>query len=403
MEKKRLSKKKSLVPIVLGEEGGLPAEIMVLPVGEWETIKYGMVTVTVEHIKEMIANFYKGVRVGVPIDVDHDAGKAAGWIKDLMNKDDRSLWARVEWTPYGEELLRGRLYRFFSPEFSLDFVDPETQERHGAVFIAGTLTNRPLFKEIEPIVSHELTKNDQCSTIRGNMDVQEVLSKPVEEITEEEKAFLRDHREELTEEQRKTILAEEAEEKEDREVEHVNGDQNQALKEEEEEEKQEERQETSEEQQQTVQASESDTITIHASELEAIKQMAEEGKKAKEALLRFQTEQEVERTLLFHEGGGKIAPKAKNALVSLLLSFTEEQRRLFSEVMDAVPEKKLFVERGSSDVLTIHKEFATLVASEKEEAKKEGRVLTDAEAIKRAARKYPEVYKEYEEELKKGK
>lgn len=402
MRKQKSLQKTSLVPILLGEEGGLPGEIMVLPVGEWETIKYGAVTVTISHIKEMISNFYKGVRVGVPIDVDHDAGKAAGWIKDLMNKDDRSLWARVEWTPYGEELLRGRLYRFFSPEFSLDFIDPETQERYGAVFIAGTLTNRPLFKEIEPIVSHELTKNDQCLTIRGSMDIQKILSKPVEEITKEEKAFLREHSEELTEEQRKTILAEEAEEKREQEAERVNSDEDEVVKEEGQE-KQEEQQETGEEQQQTVQASESDAITIHASELEAIKQMAEEGKKAREALLRFQTEQKVERTLLFHEGGGKIAPKAKDALVSLLLSFTEEQQRLFSEVMDAVPEKKLFTERGSSDVLTIHKEFATLVASEKEEAKKEGRALTDAEAIKRAARKYPEVYKEYEEELKKGK
>lgn len=400
--RKKKAKKQSFIPIILGEEGDLPREIMVLPIGEWETIKYGVVQVTLDHIKEMIANFYGGVRVGVPIDVDHDAGKAAGWIKDLINKDDAALWARVEWTPYGEELLRGRLYRFFSPEFSLDFIDPETQERHGAVFIAGTLTNRPLFKEIKPIVSHELTKNDNSFTIRGSMDIQTILSKPVAEITDEEKAFLQDHKDELTEEQRKMLFGEEQKEEPQTETTETTEEQ-ERVEEEQKQEEQKQEETHAEEQTQTVQASEQETVTIQASELETIKKMAEEGQRAKAELLRFKTEQEVEKTLLFHEDGGKIAPKAKDALVSLLLSFNEEQRRLFNEVMDAVPEKKLFTEHGSSDVLTIHKEFATLIASEKEEAKKEGRVLSDAEAIKIAARKYPEVYKEYEEELKKGK
>src|SRR5262249_48320229 len=83
-----------------------PGEIQVLPFGHFETTNYPPFDLTNEIFDKMVANFNAdGIRAGVPIDTDHDSGEANGWITQLINRGSQGLWAQVEWTTKGAQLL----------------------------------------------------------------------------------------------------------------------------------------------------------------------------------------------------------------------------------------------------------------------------------------------------------
>jgi hypothetical protein len=172
------------VDIIKASEDGLPSEIQMLVPGSWNTKKYGQLEITEDEIEGMIENFDNDVRAGgvLPIDIDHDAGEAAGWINKLINRGKEGLWAAVEWTKLGKEKLQEKTFRFFSPEFSFSFEDPLTSENHGPVLVAGTLTNRPLFRFLKPLVAHEGTS----ATTKGNETIPATLF--IEDLTTMAKA-----------------------------------------------------------------------------------------------------------------------------------------------------------------------------------------------------------------------
>lgn len=106
----------------------------------------------------MVANFRRwqqaNGREAVPIDYDHSfaeggESRAAGWMTDLVRRG-RSLFARVRWTDKAAELIRSREYRFFSPEWTADFV-AEDGGTEGPTMIAGALTNRPFLRGMTPV------------------------------------------------------------------------------------------------------------------------------------------------------------------------------------------------------------------------------------------------------------
>ncbi|MEX1120265.1 MAG: phage protease, partial [Candidatus Paceibacterota bacterium] len=193
-----------IASIVAAEGGKPPKRIQFLPVGSWNTWAYGDVEINQWHLEAMVEAFERGVRKGVPIDVDHDAGAAAGWVTKLTAEED-GLYAEVEWNGKGTELLEDKQYKFFSPEFSFNYIEPATQVSHGPVMIAGSLTNRPLFKEIEALVANEslqgstdvLLLNQEKNLIIETMQLSEILKKKASELTDEEVAFLKAHESEL--------------------------------------------------------------------------------------------------------------------------------------------------------------------------------------------------------------
>lgn len=76
--------------------------------------------------------------------------KAAGWIKEFINKDG-SIWARVEWTPAAQQELKNKEYRYISPTF---YFDPDTREV--TKIIGATLCNRPNF-DMKAVASMQTT------------------------------------------------------------------------------------------------------------------------------------------------------------------------------------------------------------------------------------------------------
>lgn len=376
-------------------EGKLPSKIMVVPVGEWNTGEYGRVKITEKQIGEMVSNFNDNIRVGVPIDVDHDAKGAAGWVKKLIDRGKDGLWASVEWTAYGTQLLKDRIYRFFSPEFSLEYIDPETSEHFGPVFVAGTLTNRPLFKELNPLVASDktggLTSGLVGVIIKGNeMELVDILAKKPADRTPEEVEFLGSAT--LSAEQKTQLEAEiAAAEKIASEEARVKADEEAKAKEAAKAEAKVKASEIKEEPK-----SKEKLVTIKATELEAIKKMAEEGVKANRELLKMSVIGEVEKNYIFSEKGGKVAPKGKDALVSLIMSFSEEQSKLFDEVMLAVPERKLFSELGGSGESDATEASARVMGEAKKiMASEENKGLTFRQALDIIKKDKPELYKEY--------
>lgn len=382
------------------EDGSLPSEIQVLPIGRWATKKYGALAIQEEDVDKICENFADNVRAGVPIDVDHDGKAAAGWIKSLINRGSEGLWASVEWTKLGREMLQDKIYRFFSPEFSFNYEDPEFSTEHGPVLVAGTLTNRPLFKELQPLVANDgtaeiYTAKEKASKIEGNTilfiqdspmpsakpaavkadEVKEVkkaddetsmlaelLAKPLEELTEEEMAWLAEHLEMMSADDSKKyadFLKAQVEA-----YEKVHGSLDEATEEPAVEAKEVKAEEpvvekaevkeavkADEKSIEVVDKSEAGMVSIKASELEAKDKriLAAEAELKKVAI-----EREVDKTYMLSEAGGRVAPAGRSALVNLMLTFSDAQRKMFDEVMQAVPGKKIFGEIGSAKAETLN-------------------------------------------------
>lgn len=210
--------------IEFGDSGDLPKKIQVLKSGTYNTQKYGKITLTKADLQEMVKNFNDGVRAGtaLPIDIDHDKGEAAGWMKSFSVDSKGILWADVEWTPLGEQKLTGKQYGFVSAEFHQYYVDPEHSIELNNVITAASLVNRPMLKELQPLVkfSEEEDKEDVNKNLTDDkkdvmlfidqptgeqinqMNLKDILNKPVADRNADEAKFLSEHKEELTPEEK---------------------------------------------------------------------------------------------------------------------------------------------------------------------------------------------------------
>ena len=125
---------------------------LVLPVGTWETDKYGRMTFTREYLDKIVQNYRDKVLGNREpfIDTDHDNAAANGWIKDVVADDD-GLKIKIEWTERGKELLEAGLYKYFSVHIEEGKKNLATgKDIDGPVLIAVALTNVPVFNVLPP-------------------------------------------------------------------------------------------------------------------------------------------------------------------------------------------------------------------------------------------------------------
>lgn len=389
------------------EDDNVPDEIQVLPKGKWQTGQYGEVEINDEHIDEIVENFNEGNRAGVPIDIDHKGEEAVGWVKKLIKKAD-GLFAKVDWNKKGKSLLEDKAYRFISPEFSFNFKDPLTSTDFGAVLIAATITNFPLFRQMKAITASEQVLTTE--KINGNlaltlfakdtMTVKELLAKPQESLTEEEKTFIAQNAGELTPEQRKQYNAQTPEEKAAEEKATADaaaakgtndgktpteGDTN-----------------TDPEKPGNTGAVEGKekTVTLTAAEVDVLKKQAKAGQDALDRLTFKETEETVNKDYIMGSDGGKVLPKGKTALTKLMLSFSEVQKNLFKEVMTAVPNHKLFNERGEGDNGKTILKAAEEIDNKAKDLMKANDSLTYSQALDKIEKENPDLYQQYKEEMK---
>jgi phage I-like protein len=135
-------------------ENGLKS-MQICRVGTFSDPRYGKFSITKKHFQEMIDNFNQKIRGIIPaLDYNHEAENvAAGWFKKLYLKNENELWADIEMTPKGSKVLSDKEFGYVSIEFDTNYVDNETNKKHGAVLLGAGLTNRPVVKRMQPVVA----------------------------------------------------------------------------------------------------------------------------------------------------------------------------------------------------------------------------------------------------------
>lgn len=134
-------------------ESNVTEKIQLFRVGTFSHPEYGQFEITKQLLAEMKTNFESKVRgIDLAVDYKHDNQDiAAGWIKNLELADD-ALYANVDWTPKGKQVIADKEFRYISPEFSFDYQDNESLKKHGATLLGAALTNRPVIKKMEPVI-----------------------------------------------------------------------------------------------------------------------------------------------------------------------------------------------------------------------------------------------------------
>ncbi len=326
------------------------SEIKIVPVGVWNHPQYGKIKITEKDISTFVENFEKGIRNDIPITEGHSiAGEtkpAVGWFKKLINKGRDGLWAVVEWTEKGKELLKQKAYKYFSPEFYTNYEDPETREIRKDVLVGGALVNTPYFKGLPAIVLSELSIN--------NMELENLVKKEISELTDDEIQFIKENEGELTPEEKEkfaSILEEEVinENEETEKVEEVKvEDKQEEVKEEIKEEVKEEKVEGQEK-----------NVMIDRRTLKILEEKAEKGVMAMQELRKQKIEGIVDKMVFSeHNSRGAFFPKSKNKIASFLLGLSEEQVKTFQEIVEELPKSRIFEEIGSDSGLPFSNEQA---------------------------------------------
>lgn len=334
----------------------VPDRIHLMSAGHWHTPWHGAFEMSPEDLREMVANFNNGVgQVAgsnkLPINYGHDiSGKAAGWIVSLtVENNGTELWGDIEWTPKGRQMLTEGEFRYISPEWNprdLPWENPEVEgEMFNNVITGAGLTNIPLFKKLQPIMaSIEAGRSDNQSIKGGeDMDLEQVRVLKPEDLTDEQKAFLDEHKADLTDEERTTFGLVEA--PETPEVPETAPETPEEAPEAPEVPETPETPEAPEAPEQGVQASASMTATITVAELEQLKASAKAGEQASRELLRNGLMADATKAL----ERGAIKSDQRDGLVELLMASSESQREKLKTFVANLPDNKLLASEIGSD------------------------------------------------------
>lgn len=134
-------------------------DIQIMRTGKRNHRYYWPFEVTSETLDNVVRNFDNNVRgVDIAVDENHEYDhKAMGWYRRLYRVGTDDLWATIELTEYGAEILRKWTYKYFSPEIVRNDIDEETGNEIKDLLIGGAFTNRPFFKKMVSLQASEST------------------------------------------------------------------------------------------------------------------------------------------------------------------------------------------------------------------------------------------------------
>jgi len=406
--KKDLSKTKRLpiafpIDLKLFAEANAPKEIHVLPTGKWNHPAYGPIVITAKDITQFKANFDAGIRKAIPITEGHefcDEKPAIGWFKELIDKGEAGLFAVVEWTKQGKTLLKDRAYKFFSPEFYSVYDDPESREITENVLVGGALTNKPYFKELKAVVMSEHLLNQFNF---NDMDLKDILQKAVADLNDEERAFVKEHKEDLTEEQLTSFgsvfeaeptdppkdpvdpPADPPKDPVDPPKDPVDPPKDPV--------------DPPAEPARATEPKKGKMIQVEAAEFANLTSMANRGALAFEENRQIKIKSQAD-ALIFSEQNsqGRVLPKHEAKVFNFMLSLSAAQRTSFAEIVKSIPASNLFNEIGSGDNTegTAVKELQTKIDT----LRKEDKALTYADGLRKVLSENPGLAKRYEDEQK---
>lgn len=147
-----------LSEITLSEENDTNSSwVHALPLGSYKHPVFGTLDITKDRAKrfaESVVNKVRGIDPSVNYD-HNNAAEAAGWVKNAEARSD-GVWLFVEWTTNAVTKIKEKAYRYFSAEFTDEWVDSQ-DKAFMDVIVGGALTNRPFMKNLVPINLTEAT------------------------------------------------------------------------------------------------------------------------------------------------------------------------------------------------------------------------------------------------------
>lgn len=387
----------------------IPDSIQMIPIGQWQHDLYGPITITISDIREFAQNFNQNIRKGVYITAGHEGFEelpAQGWVTDVEVRND-GLWGKVAWNDLGKATLNDKQYKFFSPEFYRDYEDPQTHQIYRNVLIGGALTKSPYFKELQAIVFSEPKLQKQFNEYNNNMNLAELLAKDITTLTDEEKAFIIEHKAELTEEQKvshTSIIdvetdeqkeAREAKEKEDKEAadkaqaeadEKAKGDANEAAG-------------LNRDGSQKVEASDKKVMMSEA-EVNALRAKADQGAQAYAELKKVKLDGAVS-ALVFSDKNkaGKFLPKSTDNLRAFMDTLNESQMTKFTALLAELPKTQIFSETGADTDTTVDGTAQAEVDAKVAAKQKENPKMSYSEALKQVFAENDGLSQKYNAEL----
>jgi hypothetical protein len=335
-------------------------EIHIVPTGEWEHWSGYNFQITPETITEIVKNFNDGVRRDIPITAGHDTMSetpAVGWFTELRDAGADGLYGTVQWNAEGLRLLTGKMFKYFSAEIDFDLHDQEDDKDYGVVLTGGALTNHPFFKQLDldPSFGFSEAERKVAETVlmfsvpniigqfSKSMDLKTILAKKAEDLTADEKAFVRKHKGELDADQAAAFkdVIEEAPAETEEEKEKRIGDENEA------------KGLNRDGSTKTVEAHDKGkTVTLSQAEVTALQLKANEGAKAFEKIEKMELSAEVDKFVFSSSNKeGHILPKQKDAVVAFMFSLDAKQRDQFRNIMGNMPKRSssLFTEMGTPE------------------------------------------------------
>lgn len=130
-------------------------EYLIIPRGDFDHPEYGKLEFGDNMMDEMLSNFNNSILGETKpfVDQDHDQRGAAGWFVSLR-KAAEGIFGAIEWTPVGVELIKNKIYKYFSPTISA-YTDPQSGDEFRNVLRGGALTNMPFLKMLPEITLTE--------------------------------------------------------------------------------------------------------------------------------------------------------------------------------------------------------------------------------------------------------
>lgn len=199
-----------------------PVNIQVLKRGKFRHPWFGILNFDDTFFDNVIKNFESGVpQAEIAFDFRHNPDwGAAAWINKL-SKSDAGLMATVDLTARGRQSVKDREFRFFSIEYTDDYVeyrfsqepdettgemkDVESKVSHGPTVLGGGLTNRPFIKGMLPVSLSEDGEvfqfeeiNDNPNNKNNSEEVNNRMEKTLKDLQKEQKE-LKDKVKELSE------------------------------------------------------------------------------------------------------------------------------------------------------------------------------------------------------------
>lgn len=140
---------------------------LVIPIGKFDTGKYGEVMFDQAFCQQVVSNWQKKVLGNRQpfVDVEHDMGEAQGWLVD-MRTTDAGLECKFDWTEPGADKINKKLYKYFSAGIA-KAKNIDTGEEYYPVLAAVSLTNTPVLNGLPEVqLSEGLYSKEKTSKIK---------------------------------------------------------------------------------------------------------------------------------------------------------------------------------------------------------------------------------------------